>query len=76
MKIAKDPSFEQYLNKLYVIYLDITAFVTRFHDDSIIPHIDSELIEDIHSAIPDVPVREDDDLMKNVQVSEGMSVIL
>ena len=64
LKIAHDPSFEKYLNKLYVIYLDTSDFVTRFHDDSILDHIDSEIIEDIHSAIPDVPVREGDDLMK------------
>lgn len=64
LKIAKDPSFERYLNKFYVIYLDTSDFVTRFHDDSILSHIDSEIIEDIHAAIPDVPVREDDDLMK------------
>ena len=64
LKIAKDPSFEKYLNKFYVIYLDTSDFVTRFHDDSILQHIELELIEDIHSAIPDVLVHEDDDLMK------------
>ena len=55
LKIAKDASFEKYLNQFYVIYLDTSDFVTRFHDDSILEHIDSELIEDIHTAIPDVP---------------------
>ena len=64
LKIAKDSSFEKYLNKFYVIYLDMTAFITRFHDDSILRHIDSEIIEDIHATIPDVPVGGDDDLMK------------
>ena len=64
LQIAKDPSFEKYLNKFPVIFLDMTAFVTRFHDDSILKHIDSELIEDIHAAFPDVPMQQDDDLMK------------
>ena len=64
LEIAKDPSFEEYLNKFPVIFLDMTAFVTRFHDDSILKHIDSELIEDIHAAFPDVPMQLDDDLMK------------
>lgn len=64
LEIAKDESFDKYLNKLPVIFLDMTAFVTRFHDDSILKHIDSELIEDIRAAFPDVPAQEDDDLMK------------
>lgn len=62
--IAKDPSFEQHLNKYPVIYLDMTAFVTRYHDDDIIAHINSEVIEDVSSAFPQVKTIEGDDLMK------------
>ena len=32
LEIANDPDFERYLNKYPVIYLDMTAFVTRFHN--------------------------------------------
>ena len=64
LKITGDLSFEKYLNKFPVIYLDISDFVTRFHDDDILSHIDAELIEDIHLAYPDVPVQSGDDLMK------------
>ena len=64
LKITSDVSFEKYLNKFPVIYLDISDFVTRFHDDDILSHIDAELIEDIHLAYPDVPVQSGDDLMK------------
>ena len=64
LEIAKDSAFEKYLNKFPVIFLDISDFVTRFHDENIVAHIDQELIEDIHAAYPDVPVQEGDDLMK------------
>lgn len=64
LKIAKDPSFEKYLNKYPVLYLDITAFITRFHDESILEHIESEMMEDLHAAFPDVPIQQGDDLMR------------
>ena len=55
LEITKDPSFEKYLNKFPVIYLDISDFVTRFHDEDIVRHIDSELTEDICKAYPNIP---------------------
>lgn len=63
LEIANDPSFEKHLNKYPVIYLDMTSFVTRFHDDDIVGILDSELKADILEAYPDVKVRETDDLM-------------
>ena len=63
LQIASDPQFEKHLNKYPVIYLDISDFVTRFKDDSIMLHINEEMKADIHEAYPDVPVKEDDDLM-------------
>jgi len=36
LEIANDPSFEQHLNRYPVIYLDITGFTTRYHDDNIV----------------------------------------
>ena len=63
LQIASDPQFEKHLNKYPVIYLDITSFVTRFKDDSIMLHINEEMKADIHEAYPDVPVKDDDDLM-------------
>jgi hypothetical protein len=64
LAITNDPSFEKHLNKYPVIYLDISDFVTRYHNEDIISHIDSELIEDIQSAYPKVKYQEGDDLMK------------
>ena len=63
LEIASDPSFEKHLNKYPVIFLDMTNFTTRFKDDSIMEHVQKELKDDIHEAYPDIPVKEDDDLM-------------
>ena len=61
--IAKDPSFEQHLNKYPVIYLDMSDFVTRYHDEDIISHVDNELLRDISSTYSNVETCEGDDLM-------------
>ena len=63
LQIASHPSFEEHLNKYPVIYLDISDFVTRYKDDTIMMHIDEDLREDIGEAYPDIPQREGDDLM-------------
>ena len=63
LEIAHDPSFEKHLNKYPVIFLDMTNFTTRFKDDSIMKHVQKELKEDIHEAYPDIPVKDDNDLM-------------
>ena len=63
LQAAQDPSFEKHLNKYPVIYLDMTAFVTRFHDDSIVEKIDAELRADVLRLYADVEVRPEDDLM-------------
>lgn len=64
LEIVNDPSFEKHLNKYPVIYLDITSFVTRFHDDSIMTAVENELKDDIQQVFPDVPLIDGDDLMK------------
>ena len=63
LKIAKDPSYEKHLNKYPVIFLDMTAFVTRFHDETIVDQIEKELIADIKDAYPDVSTNDSSDLM-------------
>ena len=45
LTIAHDTSSEKYLNKFPVIYLDTSVFVTRFHDDTMLSHIVSELMD-------------------------------
>ena len=63
LEIASDPSFEKHLNKYPVIFLDLTDFTTRFKDDSIMEHVQKELIADVHNAFSDIPIMDDDDLM-------------
>ena len=63
LEIVKDPSFEEHLNKYPVIFLDMTAFVTRFHDEKIVDQIENELIADIKDAYPDVSINGSGDLM-------------
>ena len=63
LEVANDPSFEKHLNQFPVIYLDITSFVTRFRDESIIGQIENRLKDDIQEAYPNVQVGNNDDLM-------------
>ena len=63
LEVANDPSFEKHLNKYPVIYLDMTSFVTRFKDESIMGQIENRLKDDIQEAYPNVQVGENDDLM-------------
>ena len=64
LEIAKDPNFEKHLNKYPVIYVDLTSFVTRFHNEEDIVHfIDDEVAQELRETYTDVPFREKDDLM-------------
>ena len=66
LAIAGDPTFEQHLNKYPAIYLDMTSFVTRYHDEHIVAHLESELKQDILKAYPDVKVDASTDLMNTL----------
>ena len=63
LEIAKDPSFVQHLNKYPAIYLDMTSFVTRYHDEDIVGHIESKLKSDVQNAYPEVEDSQENDLM-------------
>ena len=65
LEIAKDPSFEKYLNKFPVIKLDLTDFTTRFKDNpDIVGLMQKELKDDIRKAYPGIIADDfDDDLM-------------
>ncbi|MBP5206018.1 MAG: AAA family ATPase [Bacteroidales bacterium] len=63
LDIAKYPSFEKHLNQYRVIYLDMTSFITRFKDESIVRHIDEELKADVCAAYPELTFGETVDLM-------------
>ena len=64
LEIAGDPCFEKHLNKYPVIYVDMTSFVTRFHDeDKIVSYIDAKLREDILNTYGVQQIGDDEDLM-------------
>ena len=64
LEIANDPSFEKHLNKYPVIFLDLSDFVTRFHDEDLVSRLDKDLKEDVHSVFQDILLNDDDDLMQ------------
>lgn len=63
LEIAHDPQYERHLNKYPVIYVDMTGFVSRFKDSSIVNEIQKRLLSDISATYHDIDVREGDDLM-------------
>ena len=63
LEIARDPSFEKHLNQYRVIYLDMTSFVSRYKDDSIVERIEEALRKEVVEAFPNVEVEKTDDLM-------------
>ena len=65
LQIARDPAFEQHLNKYPVISIDITDFTTRdgLKVTDIIPTIQSEVIAEVRATYPDAVTEPKDDLM-------------
>ncbi len=72
LKIAKDPSFEEHLNKYPVIYLDMSDFVTEIKDATIVKQMQQTMKEDIHKAYPDVEMKENESLMSFlIRINDG-----
>ena len=63
LEIAKNPSFEKHLNQYRVLYLDMTNFITRFKDESIVRHVDEELKKEVCAAYPEMTFEDSYDLM-------------
>ena len=64
LDVEKDKSFEKYLNKYSVIYLDVTSFTARPElGDRIVRVIQEKIIEELKDAFPDVRYRDNSDLM-------------
>ncbi len=64
LQIAQDPTFEEHLNKYPVVYLDLSAFNKRLDKGDVVDYVEKELIKDIRTAYPKVPVPRGADLMK------------
>lgn len=57
--IAKDPSFQKYLNKYDVIYLDITLFISGASDiRNIVSDLQKKVIVEIRETYPETPATE------------------
>ena len=68
LQIAADQTFEEHLNKYPVIYIDMTSFSTRYSGDKdIVVKMQQEVMADIHTAYPHIPIVEGDDLMRLLQ---------
>lgn len=63
LNIAHNCSFEKYLNKYPVIYVDMTDFLTRFRNGDVVSELEASVMEDVQKAYPNVPSEEKDDLM-------------
>ena len=60
----KDNSFEAYLNKYYVISIDMTDFTTKYRNDKdIVKKIQDSVIKDIQGVFSQISVDDGDDLM-------------
>ena len=64
LKAEQDKSFETYLNKYNVLYLDVTSFTARPEvRKNIVRVIQKEIINELKEAFPDVKYKDNSDLM-------------
>ena len=64
LKVEQDRSFETYLNKYNVLYLDVTSFTARPEmGKNIVRTIQEEIIYELKEAFPDVKYKDNSDLM-------------
>ena len=64
LEAERDASFGTYLNKYYVISIDMTDFTTRFRNEKeIVKIMQQEIIDDVLKVFPDIEVKERDDLI-------------
>ncbi|MCC8118832.1 MAG: AAA family ATPase [Bacteroidales bacterium] len=65
LNIEKDPTFENYLNKFSVIYLDMTYFITLYgHTQDIVEKVKIDLYNDLLKTFPEVEKEDNDNLVK------------
>ena len=64
LEIANHPSFEQHLNKYPVISIDAGFFVSKHRNNTVVDEMDAEIIQEVCSYYPTVPLLEKDDLMQ------------
>lgn len=80
LAISRDDSFEKYMNKYDVIYLDITGFVSRAFIKgelrNVVINIQTEVIEELVSAYPEVERQNNlPDMLYHISQSTGQKFI-
>ena len=64
LEAERDGSFDTYLNKYYVISIDMTDFTTRYRGErEIVKFIQQDVMDEVLDVFPDVKLKERDDLM-------------
>ena len=64
LEAERDETFGTYLNKYYVISIDMTDFTTRYRGErDIVRYIQQDVMDEVLDVFPDVKVKERDDLM-------------
>ena len=64
LEAEQDSTFETYLNKYYVICVDITDFTTKYRGErDIVKRIQNRIIKDVLDVFPQINMQDDDDLM-------------
>lgn len=64
LKIAKDPTYEEHLNKYPVISIDMGFFVSKHKGKTVIDELNTKIIKEVSGVYPNVLVCKDDDLMQ------------
>ena len=78
LKIAKDLSFEKYLNKLNVIQLDLNALYSSHRDEDIIALAEREVARELRQQFPQAGIESDnmDFAIKRVYESTGEQFVI
>ena len=64
LEAERDVSFGTYLNKYYVINIDITDFTTKYRGErNIVKLIQHEIMNEVLEVFSEIKVKDDDDLM-------------
>ena len=64
LEAEKDASFGTYLNKYYVISIDMTDFTTKYRGErNIVKLIQHEIMDEVLEIFPEIKLKERDDLM-------------
>lgn len=63
LKIANDPSFEKYLNKLNVIHFNVADFLEYSQIGDIVPEINTRIVSELKSLFPQVNYYSDGNLV-------------